>query len=59
MTDILQFLTQLGYMITACWIAREFFRYLSHRLDVIGAEKGSVWQKARDGAEFVEREKHQ
>ena len=57
MTDILAFLTQLGYMVTLYLVVREYFRYMTHRLDALGVEKATVWQKARDGAEFVEREK--
>ena len=56
MADFLAFLTHLGYMIAMCYIAREFFRYLNHRLDVLGAEQGTVFRPARSGAEFVERE---
>ena len=55
--DLLAFLTHLGYMIAMCYIARECFKYLTHRLDVLGAERGSIFQQARSGAEFVERDK--
>jgi len=56
MADFLALVTHLGYMATMCYIARECFKYLTHRLDVLGAEQGSILQRARSGAEFVERE---
>ena len=52
---IAQLVAQLAYTGAAVYIVREFFHYLTHRLDVLGAEKATIFQKAQPGYKYVER----
>ena len=46
----------LCYVTGFVYITHEMFKYMTHRLDVLGAEKATIFQKARPGFEFVERD---